>query len=1495
MAAPDDYVLQVYLTEAAAIVGDTATALAVDDDGKILQSGQAAGYGFWTHTKYWYRIEANEPVKEFYIDWDDGEDNDPKGKANYSSIKFDTPTFVGIVGHIYTGNSRIAGGYFPKIRCKSVDGYWSKFYQNAAATPAATPISTGIDILQGETALSVGRNSKYRVESDQSSSTDERIPALYPTIKPPVGILKADKKRVYAGINNRWLGGTSGQIEAAGMSVILKSAPDFDSVRTAVTVRVTYMRTGADSSTDADRGDISVTDMTLGGSNLTYVSKILKVELLNLLEDSVPFNGSSPSTSKLYPGEKMVLIANSYDATKLQTIAEVSLGNPMVVLNEARSTVTYDLTDSFARTSEQSISNYYLNDGAPMTDAGLAASADYQSTGNAVTAHSDYMLATTQAISDGIAKRSYTFDINHNYVDSDHRWLSTQLLARGQIKVSNPSGMTTALVDQQFSFLEHWLNEGHTYNYSDTVDETVAGKNWPSDVTSSAVIAFKSTGDTDRWSDLEVNNSKAGGSTNHILTSGGSSYDLHSFGHANSTTLGDADNTAMLICARNSKWTKQHFRKAHNNATVSQGRADVVIPGSALDNTDGWDGVGHMNTRVQVFYTGHENDQYKWKPLKILNNTKHPDYEDSTWYTSGSFEWEEPDDWKSIDPDQIDDHFYPRGDYFQSTGSNEEKSWAYSTHNQAGSQLEDTPFVPAVSEVATIVLDGDNIVSNNEVSNKDIYVGSSTDLTDGLSIIVNTDPSEVIGRYFKFTEQQASGIGDNDWYCWFRQNATPEAVAFGVHFGGGGSTGNWTDFVDQPVAPVKASTSVIIQAAPSNSRTGNSTIAYQALSASNTAHIYVADHSSFENTGVVLIGTEEIRYTNKTTDGSGNERLNIGTSGGGRGYNNTTAVLHALGAGVKELEAADAGSYGNGDKLTIDSIDINMYAACSHSGYSCDSRTSAEPWTCQQLADHIVATLNNVGGGGSSSSNYDVTISGTNNRQVVFTDKGYGNQGNVAILAGDLTYKYKTSSSTVTLTIPDLSGADVGAVYGRHFTFKDTNDVTYGFWLDFGSSVTLGGYTGPTLSPWETHPESVGNPYGSGGPGADVGAAPNNIYAVDVSGGYAHTDATLLNTLATAIALDVAGRAMSTSSSLVSNTYVDTVFAVAGYIDASFNASHVMNSISNALFFLKLNSTGSGSLVGSYHGKARGQSPSPEYQALGSMTPIIVPYDDGESAVDIATALRIAINGESALNAVAAGGAGTTTVTITQTEGGAATNIQDGQDAAVIAMDGGVSLATDFTFTINPDGADSIAATYGDDYFEDGDIWNATNKKYALMFLIETDSGAAGKGNRYGYTDLLHTWPCSNSHSVLVDLIDPMCVSLNAFSLVQSISFSHRGKYQIVNDRLGKSDIRKIGSTGGSMKFGGIDLSSETTRAKFYEYQSQATPVYLDVEHRNGDFSRFFGVLTDMSEDHPTGKVIPKFAVTMEVSHMITMNSGGNILSDGYISLGGNIDEPSYL
>ena len=80
------------------------------------------------------------------------------------------------------------------------------------------------------------------------------------------------------------------------------------------------------------------------------------------------------------------------------------------------------------------------------------------------------------------------------------------------------------------------------------------------------------------------------------------------------------------------------------------------------------------------------------------------------------------------------------------------------------------------------------------------------------------------------------------------------------------------------------------------------------------------------------------------------------------------------------------------------------------------------------------------------------------------------------------------------------------------------------------------------------------------------------------------------------------------------------------------------------------------------------------------------------------------------------------------------------------------------------------------------------------------------------------------------------------------------------------------------------------------EYQQNSTPVYLDVEHKNGDFTRFFGVLDSMSENHTTGGMTPKFGLNLTVSHIIEFDSTGTILSNDYISLGGNVDyESQYI
>jgi hypothetical protein len=136
-------------------------------------------------------------------------------------------------------------------------------------------------------------------------------------------------------------------------------------------------------------------------------------------------------------------------------------------------------------------------------------------------------------------------------------------------------------------------------------------------------------------------------------------------------------------------------------------------------------------------------------------------------------------------------------------------------------------------------------------------------------------------------------------------------------------------------------------------------------------------------------------------------------------------------------------------------------------------------------------------------------------------------------------------------------------------------------------------------------------------------------------------------------------------------------------------------------------------------------------------------------------------------------------------------------------------------------------------------------------------------------------------------------VSLNNIAIAQSVSFNRSGKYQTMTDRFGKSEIRKIGVNGGDISFGGVDLGDTNAagnRKQIKAYQQNATPVYLDVTHKSGEKTRFFGVITSMSEDHPVGNQTPKYGVKMQISHIIELDSSNNLLS-GKISIGGNIDD----
>ena len=190
-------------------------------------------------------------------------------------------------------------------------------------------------------------------------------------------------------------------------------------------------------------------------------------------------------------------------------------------------------------------------------------------------------------------------------------------------------------------------------------------------------------------------------------------------------------------------------------------------------------------------------------------------------------------------------------------------------------------------------------------------------------------------------------------------------------------------------------------------------------------------------------------------------------------------------------------------------------------------------------------------------------------------------------------------------------------------------------------------------------------------------------------------------------------------------------------------------------------------------------------------------------------------------------------------------------------------------------------------------LW--TENMYGLLIGISVNEQMAAAKSYYRCFSVI---PYNNSHSQAIKIMDPHHKSLNTIAIAQSISWKKQGKFIEITDRLGRSDLRRIGAAGGSITFGGVELSGDytTTKGALARYQREATPVYLDIQRANGDYIRIYGVITSMSEDYPTGKQTPKFGISMQTKYIAEYDSSGLWITDGLVPLGGEIiDEPKYL
>mgnify|MGYP003110330623 CR=1 FL=1 len=149
----------------------------------------------------------------------------------------------------------------------------------------------------------------------------------------------------------------------------------------------------------------------------------------------------------------------------------------------------------------------------------------------------------------------------------------------------------------------------------------------------------------------------------------------------------------------------------------------------------------------------------------------------------------------------------------------------------------------------------------------------------------------------------------------------------------------------------------------------------------------------------------------------------------------------------------------------------------------------------------------------------------------------------------------------------------------------------------------------------------------------------------------------------------------------------------------------------------------------------------------------------------------------------------------------------------------------------------------------------------------------------------------NNTHSQPITIVDPHHKSLNDIGVSQSLSYKRAGTYVKVSDRIGRTELRKIGAQGGSIRFGGVELAGNySTQKKLINiYQREGTPVYYDIQRAStsGEYIRFFGVITSISEDYPVGMQHPKFGIEMLITHVCEYDSNGAWIGGGLMSLGG--------
>jgi len=1421
-------IIKVYNTKDNAMAGGSTglvTNATIDSNGGAYYNNAVP---YFTYREYWYRIEANDVIMSIIIDWDDGEDNSPE-RANLEIIEPVGSVNYAITSHIYTKH----GVFWPLIRVVSKDGYYSKWYTNDA-NPDYAKLSN-LTLNTGSSQTPAGANSYSLIREEKAGS--DKIPHFIPANRMPIAVLKSDRKRVYAGIDNDLISGTLPLLYAYTDSTVA-SRP-----------MVTLIAGNEESNQIKEYTDINIQTDTSGGN---------------------PYTGISIENETVPKGN--VYVAGAKEKTTLTCIAD-TVQSPPAAGDDGLTT---------GRSNSSNIGNYFT-----FTSGSTNYYAWFKQNGT-----KDVHTISFDALGSGNIKSDLD-GVYHRHTDvdgttTDFWWYSStftnttypnasQAQADQHVKMSIPGGSFTKanaasqLGNDLYSGAYYVWNgsayvfQSNTDAYSNVTAYPDGGTSGVLQVSSNVVTATNRTGGhatnmTDNDSDIVTTNTTEGKATGTIPSgyesslSGKTAIEIAYDDGASANTIAQTLRTQLTstlsstadisgsgaTCVIEEKTVGTRTNSADGTSSSSTESLDLRTGFTIATTTDGSDTSGTI-APVNKLY------KVSLQDIDRLNDTDRVYILCHDFNTNGAIP--DPDNNNCIAVLSNGNPIVELDDPYTIATLDASESYARSPNVS----IESYSYELDKKTITGQIFQDLNASSNNDTLTP--VIGRNTNgtytalnygdihkLTQSYTHNNLGMPMDADSRFYNFARLPRVQVEDNS----LDTNALPAAVNASGHNIYGAGAGDVNRFSNIPSwtrgdADRQSLETVYLILGTAGSFTKDATVTQDTSGATGKVLRATKNNKWLELYEV----TGTFNTSNTITSSNPND---LDTS-----ITPSTVTTHALkqlkeerNTGRAQMMVATAsGRTTNAANIVNDTITTNTGFTSTATSITV---SDAATWSSTPDGTEEYITFYDTDGEFLDGDGSEITFSEI-----------------LKVTAGNNTTEVLTVERGAFTTTPQSAQADASTTvsYVRpKYLQLDTTPGTDNILLGGNSTAEL------TLSDNITdHPENF-----------IITKIPVKYDKL-----YFRLDNSLLNTSTEPLINITVYYTKKTVTSNVA-TYTWAPMPIVDYT-REFKQSGIIKWDIPDDWASVIPSDLTWNLVGpeaTTGGSGRG----------GEYDPNTIWNTDGYGLI-VALTVKADANVRGSNGYINYGG---------------------GYNVSGNVITGAADAFTVRSPYTGPDGGGSTAVNGFNDVFQVGDVVELllmddtdNNKNITITDVTATTVSTSttlddesGTGlqmkivpDTHEQVKLYNVWPILDDHSELITIEDPHHVSLNSIGIAQSISYNRQGKYMVVEDRLGKSDIRRIGATGGTISFGGIDLGTDDTgRDKILSYQKNGTPVFLDITHGDGDKTRFFGKILSMSEDFATGKMHPKWAVTMQCSHLIELNSTG-YMQTGKISLGGVVDDVS--